>query len=754
MLRPFHAGIFLCLAISLLPAFTAEVHAQQADNARIDSLKKKIVSDPDDTAKIFTYIALSTHLMFRYAYQLHQPADSIGAFQATAGAIALSKKLKYPYGAGMSLLEEAKSFHQLQLRDLCQNRLEQAHTAFRAANNKSGLAATYIYKAYMLPLSDTASSKISWFDSAAQFAREVGDADKELLALKAIADIHQQQGRYDTTIRELQHILDRQKQINSKRMHFTTDLLAHCYMVKGKHKEALQYAIATLDHCRNSGDTTMIFTFYQRLGFVYSDLHNYDKALDYFHRALATASMEDELHVTNDIARCLIRQQKYQQALDFFTNRVKKLRNIDEQMQFAIDRNYMDLYYFMERYRDAEKYLLKIWAHPDELNRDQNEKSDFFASAGWVYYKLKQYDKARWYGDSASKLAREVHSWADMRESNYLLFQLDSMQGHYLTAIRHYQNYKHYSDSIQKDVSGKQVAELAVQYETDQKNTALELLNSKTLRQEDAIREGRFLRNTMIIGAALLLLLLLVIFSRYRLKQKANRLLEQKQQEKDKLLAEKEWLLKEIHHRVKNNLQIVMSLLNSQTAYIDNEPALTAIHDSQHRVHAMSLIHQKLYNTDNVSTIDMSFYIRELASYLAESFNTSQRIRFGYQIEPIDMDVSQAVPLGLIINEAITNAIKYAFPDDRHGMISISLARTAPDRCLLTISDNGIGIPPDHINKKTGSLGMTLMKGLSEDLEGSISIENNQGTVIQLSFPYERTTRRADASTASLASNN
>src|SRR6185503_6181441 len=99
-----------------------------------------------------------------------------------------------------------------------------------------------------------------------------------------------------------------------------------------------------------------------------------------------------------------------------------------------------------------------------------------------------------------------------------------------------------------------------------------------------------------------------------------------KNQQLQNLVTEKEWLLKEIHHRVKNNLQIVMSLLNSQSASIDNEPALAAIHDSQHRVHAMSLIHQKLYNTDNLSSIDMSVYIRELASYLSDSFNRGQGI--------------------------------------------------------------------------------------------------------------------------------
>src|SRR6185369_16726337 len=126
--------------------------------------------------------------------------------------------------------------------------------------------------------------------------------------------------------------------------------------------------------------------------------------------------------------------------------------------------------------------------------------------------------------------------------------------------------------------------------------------------------------------------------------QKSSNLISRKNEQLQHLLNEKEWLIKEIHHRVKNNLQIVMSLLNSQSAFIDNEPALTAIHDSQHRVHAMSLIHQKLYNADDVSSIDMSFYIRELVSYLSDSFDASQRVRFEFNIEPLEMDVSQAVP--------------------------------------------------------------------------------------------------------------
>ena len=196
-----------------------------------------------------------------------------------------------------------------------------------------------------------------------------------------------------------------------------------------------------------------------------------------------------------------------------------------------------------------------------------------------------------------------------------------------------------------------------------------------------------------------------------------------------------------------------MSLLNSQSVYIDNEPALTAIHDSQHRVHAMSLIHQKLYGSENVSSIDMSIYIRELVTYLADSFDTGQRIRFTYDIEPLEMDVSQAVPLGLILNEAITNAIKYAFPNGRTGLIALSLTTTAPQHYILHISDNGIGMPAG-LNSKKGSLGMSLMEGLSEDLNGSFEIESDQGTTIEIAFVQDRVVKRLNPLSETLLSSN
>jgi len=204
-----------------------------------------------------------------------------------------------------------------------------------------------------------------------------------------------------------------------------------------------------------------------------------------------------------------------------------------------------------------------------------------------------------------------------------------------------------------------------------------------------------------------------------------------------RLVTEKEWLLKEIHHRVKNNFQTVMGLLGTQTGYLKNESAADAIRNSQHRIQSMSLIHQRLYQTENLSAINMTGYIYELVDYLSESFNINNRIRFDLQIEPIELDLGHCIPLGLILNEAITNSFKYAFPNGKEGMIIISLASTSGNHLSLTVKDNGIGLPAKFSAAKTDSMGMNLMRGLSAEIGACFSIINQNGTYISVSFMYE-----------------
>ncbi len=209
--------------------------------------------------------------------------------------------------------------------------------------------------------------------------------------------------------------------------------------------------------------------------------------------------------------------------------------------------------------------------------------------------------------------------------------------------------------------------------------------------------------------------------------------------EKNSLLEEKEWLVKEIHHRVKNNLQIVISLLSTQSKYLDNEEAVAAISESRHRMQAMSLIHQKLYQSENTTSVNMQTYITELSDYLKTSFNNGKEINFLSNVDEILLDISQAIPIGLILNEVITNAIKYAFEGREAGNIQIKMLCIDGSKILLEIKDNGVGLPDDFNIQISDSMGMRLMKGLVKQINGNLFIANDSGVKLVIDFKAENT---------------
>jgi two-component sensor histidine kinase len=216
-----------------------------------------------------------------------------------------------------------------------------------------------------------------------------------------------------------------------------------------------------------------------------------------------------------------------------------------------------------------------------------------------------------------------------------------------------------------------------------------------------------------------------------------NKSLQDLVHDKDHLLIEKEWLLKEIHHRVKNNFHIVASLLEIQSSYLKSKEAISAIKESQHRINSMSIIHQKLYQSESLSTVHMPEYIYELVEYLKESYAIREEIGFDLQIENIELSHSFVITLGLILNEAITNAIKYAFVDRHDGKIFIALSHISDSHISLIIQDNGSGLPKNFHNRVGSSMGMELLQGLTDDIGGRLSIKNNNGTCIKIIFRYK-----------------
>jgi two-component sensor histidine kinase len=248
--------------------------------------------------------------------------------------------------------------------------------------------------------------------------------------------------------------------------------------------------------------------------------------------------------------------------------------------------------------------------------------------------------------------------------------------------------------------------------------------------------KSNIIKYAVIISVFLLLLVILmfIIFRQVNKMKTQQNVIHQKNTSLHHLVEEKEWLLKEIHHRVKNNLHTINSLLESQALYLDGE-ALAAIQDSQHRVFSISLIHQKLYQPENNLTgINMPAYLHELVCYLGESFETGSRIQFKLDLEPLDLDISLAVPLGLILNEAISNAVKYAFTASQEGTITISIKSASTNRYTFMVADNGVGLPENFEPDKVNALGMKLMKGLSKDIAATFNIESKNGTTVSITF--------------------
>jgi two-component sensor histidine kinase/HAMP domain-containing protein len=204
-------------------------------------------------------------------------------------------------------------------------------------------------------------------------------------------------------------------------------------------------------------------------------------------------------------------------------------------------------------------------------------------------------------------------------------------------------------------------------------------------------------------------------------------------------LKEKEVLLKEIHHRVKNNMQVVSSLLNLQSRYIKDEEAQQLFRESQDRVRSMALIHEKLYQSGDLSKIDFGEYIQNLVDYLFRSYGVnSNNIVFKKSVNGMLLGIHTAIPCGLIINELVSNSLKHAFPGNRHGEIRLDLHQN-DDRFELVVSDDGIGFPKDVDFRNTESLGLQLVNSLTNQLDGTIEMEDGDGASFRIVFAESQT---------------
>ena len=234
---------------------------------------------------------------------------------------------------------------------------------------------------------------------------------------------------------------------------------------------------------------------------------------------------------------------------------------------------------------------------------------------------------------------------------------------------------------------------------------------------------------------------------RVRTIELKNELAERiKAEEKSKKsLAEKEVLLKEVHHRVKNNMAVISSLLRLQSGYIDDDKYMDMFKESRSRITSMALVHEKLYQAQDFSKIDLADYILTLVQSIRNTFGSDREYHINTDVENISLDIDILIPCGLIINEILTNSFKYAFNDVEKAEINITIKRLEDGNIALTISDNGKGLPDGFDIKDSTGLGLQLVNTLVEQIDGTLEIESEKGAEFKLAFPDKLEFARYDS---------
>jgi two-component sensor histidine kinase len=246
----------------------------------------------------------------------------------------------------------------------------------------------------------------------------------------------------------------------------------------------------------------------------------------------------------------------------------------------------------------------------------------------------------------------------------------------------------------------------------------------KDFETREEIKRQRNLRNSAFAVLAVVIVFSLVVF------RQRNRIAGEKKRS-DQLLVDKEMLIKEVHHRVKNNLEVVSSLLALQSAQINDPLTKEAMQEGQNRVHSIGIVHQKLYQGENLGAIEMKDYFLNLSESILDSFGADKRVQVECAMDKLNIDIDTAVPLGLIVNELLTNTLKYAFPDGRDGKVEIKLEKRTDGILQLQVSDNGVG--KSGVINGTG-FGGQLIALLTKQLSGDMREETTNGTRIFFEF--------------------
>ncbi|MBO9659347.1 MAG: sensor histidine kinase, partial [Chitinophagaceae bacterium] len=612
----------------------------------------------------------------------------------------------------------------------------------RVANDRETEAKALAYRSrYTPPTGLTILNKLNDTRAAAAIYHSLGNTEGEINALTDAGYLLTATGQLEPARETFAVAYRLADSIRFPYIHYNAQTLSMVNTFLGKFGEPLRYTLEMIKISENCRDSIGWGYFHSNLALMLASEGRDQEAIAVTDKAIAYFLSQKNPTVYVQLVGVIVRMAqsgRSKEALEMTKNISKQVIQPETLAdQFAFHYAFAYAYLYNNQLKMVEWHLAKMDSVESlaEAVRPPFRRTDIDELTGFLLMRKGEYGKARKILDDhlLAPRTRLRPLIADL-EIYRTLLEIDSTLGDDKAAVAHYKKYVAVLDSNFKVAKIRQAEELQVLYQIQEKENQISTLTQQAALEKERSARAALLRNITIAGIIAAMIIAVLLYRQNRLKQKSNKMISRKNEQLQDLVDDKEWLLKEIHHRVKNNLQIVISLLNSQSIYIDNRDARTAINDSQRRMQAMALIHQKLYLSDNMSSIAMQDYINELVNYVQESFDTRNRIVFEQDIEQLNLDVSQAIPLGLIINECIVNVMKYAFPDNRGGVVRLTLHRDKDDQLALQIADNGVGLPAGMDISRHNSLGFDLMRGLAKQLNGVLTYESNKGLHIMLRF--------------------
>lgn len=505
-----------------------------------------------------------------------------------------------------------------------------------------------------------------------------------------------------------------------------------------------------------------------QLGYVYERRGQLDKAADF---AMETLELGRKLNdnwaiamAYSDLSNLFWKQSKFKAGLEYGlrsleTFEERDINDLDYDFTlFVVGNNYLGL----EEYDLAMEYFQHAIAIGERYGF-YNNLSDTYMLILELYAHQKNYDKANEAGANALK-------YAELLSNNYMVMRswlsigkLQNMEGKYDLAVeslkkciavatmdfgdtfhlsqayselgKAYAGNHQYQEAYQAFSEYDRHKSAVFTEQADQRISLLETefkvaeKESMILEQKGQIKKQKTIQTLTYILFFLLLLYLILLYKTVSGNAKKNRLLQKQNNEK-------EFLLKEIHHRVKNNLEIVSSLLSLQAAQIDDPNIVEAMQKSQQRVQSMSMIHQKLYQGKSLAAVEMKDYFINLGNYIIDSYGAKGRIKVVCLMEELELDIDFAIPIGLIVNELLTNSMKYAFPKNGIGEIIISLVEFG-SKLRLTVADNGVGRLLNVGNDDIG-FGTQLIELLTKQLDGKMNLTVQDGTSVCFEFQIKK----------------